>query len=62
PKHIKNGNPDYKYPHDYPNNYVVQQYLPDNIKNKKYYQGKNTSKYEKSLIDINNKLEEIKKG
>ncbi len=27
----------YKYPHDYPNNYVSQQYLPDNIKNKKYY-------------------------
>lgn len=27
----------YKYPHDYPNNYVQQQYLPDNIKNKVYY-------------------------
>ena len=27
----------YKYPHDYPNGYVQQQYLPDNIKNKKYY-------------------------
>ena len=27
----------YLYPHDYPNHYVVQQYLPDNIKNKKYY-------------------------
>ena len=28
---------DYKYPHDYPNNYVKQQYLPESIKNKKYY-------------------------
>ena len=28
---------DYKYPHDYPNNYVKQQYLPDSIKDKKYY-------------------------
>lgn len=28
---------DYKYPHDYKNNYVKQQYLPDEIKNKKYY-------------------------
>lgn len=28
----------YKYPHDYKNHYVKQQYLPDNIKNVKYYQ------------------------
>lgn len=27
----------YKYPHDYPNHYVPQQYLPDVLKNKKYY-------------------------
>jgi len=27
----------YKYPHDYPNHYVPQQYLPDKIKNRKYY-------------------------
>ena len=27
----------YKYPHDYPNRYVEQQYLPDDVKNKKYY-------------------------
>lgn len=27
----------YLYPHDYPNHYVKQQYLPDNLKNKKYY-------------------------
>ena len=27
----------YKYPHDYPNHYVKQQYLPDDIKDKKYY-------------------------
>ncbi len=28
----------YKYAHEYPNHYVKQQYLPDNIKNKKYYE------------------------
>lgn len=28
----------YLYPHDYPNHYVKQQYLPDKIKNKKYYE------------------------
>ena len=27
----------YKYPHSFPNHYVNQQYLPDNIKNKHYY-------------------------
>ena len=27
----------YKYPHDYPNHYVKQQYLPSDIKDKKYY-------------------------
>ncbi len=28
----------YIYPHDYPNHYVVQQYLPDKIKDKRYYE------------------------
>ncbi len=28
----------YKYPHAYPNHYVKQQYLPDGLKNKKYYE------------------------
>ena len=27
----------YKYPHNYPDHYVDQQYLPDDIKNAKYY-------------------------
>ncbi len=28
----------YQYPHAYPNSWVEQQYLPDNLKNKKYYE------------------------
>ena len=36
PTHIKTSSTTYKYPHDYPTSYVVQQYLPDNLKNKKY--------------------------
>ncbi|MGG7097609.1 replication-associated recombination protein A [Clostridium sardiniense] len=28
---------EYKYPHNYENSYIEQQYLPNNIKNKKYY-------------------------
>lgn len=29
---------DYKYPHSYPNHYTDQQYLPNNIKNSRYYE------------------------
>ncbi len=28
----------YLYPHDYPNHWVRQQYLPDSLKNRRYYQ------------------------
>lgn len=28
----------YKYPHDYPNHYIEQQYLPDVLKDAKYYE------------------------
>lgn len=28
----------YKYPHGYPDHYIEQQYLPDNIKDRKYYE------------------------
>ena len=27
----------YKYPHDYPNHYVKQQYLPDDVADRRYY-------------------------
>ena len=37
PKHIINGSKDYKYPHNYKFDYVKQQYLPDEIKDIKYY-------------------------
>ena len=56
PEHIKNGNPQYKYPHDYKNAYVKQQYLPDNIKNAKIYSPKD-NKNEKILKEIMDKIE-----
>ncbi len=34
----------YKYPHDYPQAWVAQQYLPDKLKNKKFYIPKNQGK------------------
>ena len=61
PNHIKTNSPDYKYPHDYPNHFVNQQYLPDNIKNKKYYIPCTTSNYEKSLKNVYDNIEKLKK-
>lgn len=55
PEHIKTNSPLYKYPHDYPNAWVNQQYLPDNIKNKKYYKPKN-NKYEDNLNKLHNEM------
>ncbi|MCH4008467.1 replication-associated recombination protein A [Companilactobacillus sp.] len=39
----------YKYPHNYPNDWVEQQYLPNNLVNRTYYQPKTTGKYEQAL-------------
>ena len=36
-EHNPNKGQFYKYPHDYKNHYVSQQYLPDDIKSRKYY-------------------------
>ena len=56
PKNIRQNPVGYKYPHDYPNSWVKQQYLPDNIRNKKYYQPKLTSKYEQGLKNVYDKI------
>ncbi|MGR3742026.1 replication-associated recombination protein A [Companilactobacillus sp. DQM5] len=40
---------DYKYPHNYPNDWIDQQYLPDKIKSQSYYTPKTTGKYEQAL-------------
>ena len=59
PKHIKTNSKDYKYPHNFPNAFVKQQYLPDKIKDHIYYIPKTTSKYEVSLKKINDKIKNI---
>lgn len=59
PNHIKTSSTEYKYPHDYKGAYVVQQYLPDKIKNKKYYTPKDIG-YEKQIKEIYTKLEHLK--
>ena len=60
PNHIKTDSTTYKYPHDYPGAFVVQQYLPDKIKNAKYYYPKDIG-YEKNIKEIYEKLESIRK-
>ncbi len=56
PDNIRQNPINYKYPHDYPNSWVKQQYLPSNLKNKKYYIPKETSNYEKSLKSVYDKI------
>ncbi|NDS15863.1 replication-associated recombination protein A [Fructilactobacillus sanfranciscensis] len=52
----------YKYPHDYPNGWVAQQYLPDKIKDAKYYQPKENSKFENALSKQYKRLNDANKG
>ncbi len=59
PESIRIDSTIYKYPHDYKGSYVKQQYMPDNLKNKKYYKPKFTSKYESSLAEIYERIEKI---
>lgn len=57
PNHIKTTSPNYKYPHNYKNSWVNQEYMPKNLKGKKYYIPKD-NKMENNL----NKLHEEMKG
>ena len=61
PDHIKTSSKDYKYPHDYPNSFVKQEYMPKNLKGRKYYHPKDSSKYESNLKKIYENLERMQK-
>lgn len=66
PDHLKDGHysgakelgraTGYKYPHNYENGYVAQQYLPIKLKNKRYYQPKLTSKAEQQFKEVYDNL------
>lgn len=68
PKHLKDAHYkgasklgrgiDYLYPHNYENGWVKQQYLPDPLKNKKYYEPKKTGKFEAALKQVYEKINE----
>ncbi|AEM68696.1 replication-associated recombination protein A [Mycoplasma putrefaciens] len=69
PKHLKDnhyksavklGNGvGYKYPHDYKNSWVDQQYLPDKIKDVEFYSPKH-SVYEAKVFELYNKMKNRK--
>lgn len=55
-KELKSGKYEYKYPHDYENGYVKQQYMPDELLGKTYYVPKNTGSYERAIKEFMTKL------
>jgi len=50
----------YKYPHAYESGWVDQQYLPENMKHKKYYRPKVTGKFEQAMKQVYEKIERQK--
>ena len=56
PNHLKNPSSEYKYPHNYKNDYVRQQYLPDNLLGSRYYIPKD-NKNERIYKEIMNRLD-----
>lgn len=51
----------YQYPHDAPGSWVDQQYLPNKIKRARYYEPKNTGKYEQALAQQYERINKNKK-
>ena len=47
---VKLGIGGYKYPHDYVNSWIKQDYLPKPLLNKKYYQPRHSSKIEQKML------------
>ncbi|TYS19571.1 replication-associated recombination protein A [Rossellomorea vietnamensis] len=47
---------EYKFPHDYPSGWVKQQYLPDVLKNARYYEPKDTGKFESAISQVYKKI------
>ncbi len=69
PDHLKDAHYDgakvlghgkgYKYPHDYPNSWVHQQYMPKELEDTIYYKPKQSGE-EKKLFLINQRLQDLK--
>ncbi len=55
PEHIRTTSPNYKYPHNYPNYWVDQQYMPDKLRNRKYYSPRK-NKFETEMYKFNQSI------
>lgn len=53
------GKRGYKYPHAFPGNWIAQQYLPDELAEKKYYEP-TANGYEQNIVQRMNKLKKQK--
>lgn len=58
PEVIKGHSLKYRYPHDYPNYWVDETYLPETLKTRKYYTPKNNS-YERNLDKVDKERRSI---
>jgi putative ATPase len=47
---------EYKYPHDYDSGWVPQTYLPERLKNSRYYTPKSTGKFEQAIASVYEKI------
>lgn len=71
PRHLRDGHykgsqelgnaQDYLYPHDFPEKWVDQQYLPDKLVYQHYFEANETGKYERALKLTQEKIKELKK-
>lgn len=55
---VKNASDDYKYPHSYDHHWIEQQYLPDNVHSKSWYEAGKIGREQK----LSERIEAIKKA
>lgn len=55
PEHITTTSPNYKYPHNYPNYWVDQEYMPEKLKGRKYYYPRK-NKFETEMYKFNSSI------
>ena len=60
-REIKGNSSLYKYPHDYPNDIVEQNYMPQVLKGHTYYTPKETGKYERAIKEYRDYANKILK-
>ena len=60
-REIKGNSSLYKYPHDYPNDIVEQNYMPQILKGHTYYTPKETGKYERAIKEYRDYANKILK-